>query len=186
VKSFCPQLSGFRRCNHCGREGHFGKDCPTLRRAVARPSSHTPIQTQQRRGGGRPQATGRVYVMTRLEAAGAGNLVIGCCVIFVKACCVLFDSGATHSFVSESCVRELGLPVYKLQFDLVVYTLASRLVRTSTVCARCPVEVEGRVYKVNLICLTLQGLDVILGMDWLSANRVLIDCREKKLLFSNS
>jgi len=50
---------------------------------------------------------------------------------------------------------------------------------------RCPVEVEGRMYKVNLICLPLQGLDVILGMDWLSANRILIDYREKKLLFSN-
>jgi len=35
VKSFCPQLSDFRRCNHRGREGHFGKDCPTLRRTVA-------------------------------------------------------------------------------------------------------------------------------------------------------
>jgi len=35
VKSFYPQLSGFRRCNHCGREGHFGRDYPTLRRTVA-------------------------------------------------------------------------------------------------------------------------------------------------------
>ena len=67
-----------------------------------------------------------------------------------------------------------------------VSTLASRLVRTSVVCARCPVEVEGRMYKVNLICLLLQGLDVILGMDWLFANRILIDYQEKKLLFSNS
>jgi len=107
-------------------------------------------------------------------------------VISGKSCCVLFDSGATHSFVSESYVRELGLPVCELPFDLVVSTLASGLVRTSSVCARCPVEVDGRVYKVNLICLPLQGLDVILRMDWLSANHVLINCREKKLLFSNS
>ena len=27
---------------------------------------------------------------------------------------------------------------------------------------------------------------MILGMDWLSANRILIDCREKKLLFPYS
>jgi len=52
-------------------------------------------------------------------------------------------------------------------------------------CARCPVEVEGRRYKVNLICLPLQELEVILGMDWLSANRILIDCSEKRLLFPN-
>ena len=65
-------------------------------------------------------------------------------------------------------------------------TPASGLVRTSSLCARCPVEVEGRKYKVNLICLPLQELEVILGMDWLSANRVLIDCREKKLFFPNT
>ena len=67
-----------------------------------------------------------------------------------------------------------------------VSTLASGLVRTSSLCARCPMEVEGRMYKVNLICLPLQELEVILGMDWLSTNRILIDCREKKLLFPNS
>jgi len=46
-----------------------------------------------------------------------------------------------------------------------VFTPASGLVRTSSLCARCPMEVEGRRYKVNLICLPLQELEVILGMD---------------------
>jgi len=60
---------------------------------------------------------------------------------------------------------------------------ASGLVRTSSLCARCSVEVEGRKYKVNMICLPLIELELMLGMDWLSANRILIDCQEKKLLF---
>ena len=67
-----------------------------------------------------------------------------------------------------------------------VSTSTSGLVRTSSLCARCLVEVEGRRYKVNMICLPLQELEVIMGMDWLSANHILIDCREKKLLFPNS
>jgi len=54
-----------------------------------------------------------------------------------RSLCVLYDSGATHSFVSESKVVELGLRVRELQFDLVVSTPASGLVRTSTMCARC-------------------------------------------------
>ena len=62
----------------------------------------------------------------------------------------------------------------------------SGLARTSSLCARCPVEVKKRRYKVNLICLPLQELKVILGMDWLSVNHILIDCREKRLLFPNS
>ena len=65
-------------------------------------------------------------------------------------------------------------------------TLASGLIRTSSLCARCSVEVEEHMYKVNLICMPLQELEVILGMDWLSANCILIDCREKRLLFPDS
>ena len=127
--------------------------------------------------------TGRVYAMTGAEATDSGNLVMGCCTIAGVSCCVLYDSRATHSFVSDDCVKCLGLPVCELQCELAVSTLASRLVTMSSLCARCPVKVERRRYKVNLICLPLQDLEVILGMDWLSANRVLIDCQEKRLLF---
>jgi len=103
--------------------------------------------------------------MTGTKAAGSGNLIIESCVIVGRNLHVLYDSGETHSFVSESKVVELGLTVRELQYDLVVSTPASGLVRTSTMCARCLIEVEGRKYRVNLICLPLKGLDVILGMD---------------------
>jgi len=124
--------------------------------------------------------------MTGTEAASSGNLVIGYCVIAGASCCVLYDNGATHSFVSNACMERLGLLVCELQCELAMSTSASGFVKTSSLCARCSVEVEGRRYKVNLICLPLQELEVILGMDWLSANRILIDCREKRLLFPNS
>jgi len=179
-------MEGYRRCNNCGKEGHFGKDCPNLARAATRPPIQTPHQHQQRDRNNRPQATDRVYAMTRAKAAGSSNLVMGRCVITGESLCVLYDSGATHSFVSIACVEHLGLQVRELQCELAVSIPASGLVRTSSLCARCLVEVEGRIYKVNLICLSLQELEVILGMDWLSANRILIDCREKKLLFPNS
>jgi len=64
-----------------------------------------------------------------------------------------------------------------------VSTPTSGLDRTLSLCARCPVEVKECRYKVNMICQPLQELEVILGMDWLSTNHILIDCREKKLLF---
>ena len=66
-----------------------------------------------------------------------------------------------------------------------VSTPASGLVKMSPLCARCTMEVKVHKYKVNLICLPLQGLEVIFGMDWLSANHILIDCREKRLSFPN-
>jgi len=139
--------------------------CRTLARAATRPPIQTPAQNQQRNRGNRPQATGRIDVMTRAEATSSGNLVMGQCMIVGESLCVLYDSGATHSFVSDACVKRLCLPVCELQCELVVSTLALGLVRTSSLCAKCPVEVEGHRYKVNLICLPLQELEVILGMD---------------------
>ena len=124
--------------------------------------------------------------MTGAEAVGSGNLVIGRCMIAGESLCVLYDSGVTHSFVSIACVERLGLSVCELHCELVVSTPTSGLVRTSSLCARLPAEVEGRRYRVNLIFLPLQELEVILGMDWLPTNRILIDCREKKLLFPDS
>ncbi|XP_052734186.1 uncharacterized protein LOC128196715 [Vigna angularis] len=152
------------------------------RRATSQPQH---AGRSQHGGGIRPQATGRVYALTGTEVASSGDLIFGTCVLGGRSCMVLFDSGATHSFVSETCARELGLQVRELQYDLTVSTPTSGIVKTSTVCVRCSVVVEGRQYKVNLICLPLQGLDVILGMDWLSVNRILIDCGEKKLVFPN-
>ena len=184
MRSACPQLGNRRACYKCGQEGHIIRDCPTGRSTVPRLSAQS--QPQQTRGSARPQATGRVYALTGAEANRAGNLIFGSCMIDGRSLCVLYDSGATHSFVSESIVLELSLPAKELQYDLVVSTPASGTIRTSTVCSRCRVEVEGRQYRVNLICLPLEDLDVILGMDWLSANHILIDCKEKRVMFPSS
>ena len=39
---------------------------------------------------------------------------------------------------------------------------------------------------VNLIPLKIHRFDVILGMDWLSFHRVLIDCKLKQVVFHSS
>ena len=44
-------------------------------------------------------------------------------------------------------------------------------------------EVAGRRFKENLVCLPLEGLDVILGMDWLFNNHIIIDCGRCSLVF---
>jgi len=116
--------------------------------------------------GDKPQASQIIYAMTSMEATSSSNLIIGCCVIASVSLCVLYDSRATHSFVLESWIQELGLLIRELQYDLHVSTLTSRLVKMFVVCARCSIFVEERKCNVNLICLPLQGLDVILGMDW--------------------
>ena len=67
--------------------------------------------------------------------------------------------------------------------ELLVSTPSSGQVATSSVCVGCSMEVASRRFKVNLVCLPLEGLDVILGMDWLSNNHVIIDYGRCSLVF---
>jgi len=131
----------------------------------------------------RPKAAGRVFALTSVEATQSGNLILDKCLLSDHSLLVLFDSRATHSFISKECVSRLGLVVRDLGCELTVSTLASGLVSTNLVFVGCSIEVEGHRFKVNLICLSLEGLDVILRMDWLSNNHVIIDCRWRSVIF---
>ena len=51
---------------------------------------------------------------------------------------VLYDLGATHSFISLDCVNRLKLHVSELPYDLFVCTLTGKSVRITQVCMKCP------------------------------------------------
>ena len=80
----------------------------------------------------------------------------------------MFDSGATYSFISIESMKELNLPLSLLPFDLLVSTPTGGKVSTSQACLNCPIWVEGKPSVIDLVCLPLIGIDIIIGMDWLS------------------
>lgn len=131
----------------------------------------------------RPTSRGRVYTLSRVEASESDDLIMGNCDIDGNLLTVLFDSGATHSFISEDCVRRLNMLVSSLSFDLIVSTPTAKPIKSCTICRNFPVIVNDRKFLVNLICLPLKQLDVILGMDWLSSNHILLDCAHETLVF---
>ena len=97
----------------------------------------------------------------------------------------MYDSGASHSFIAYNCVRRLGLSVHKFPYDLVVSTPTGVKVVTADGCLSCVINAEGHESIVDLICLPLQGLEVILDIDWLTANSVLLDCKRKRVIYPN-
>ena len=99
---------------------------------------------------------------------------------------MLFDSSATHSFISCSCVEKFKLLVSSLNNDLVVETPTSSHVLTSNVRLNCPVEISSRTFLIDLTCLPLSEIDVILGKDWLSSNHVLLNYFDKIVVFDDS
>jgi len=47
-------------------------------------------------------------------------------------------------------------------------------------------EISGRTFLIDLICLPLSEIDVILGMDWLSSNHVLLNYFDKIVVLDDS
>ena len=95
---------------------------------------------------------------------------------------MLYDSGATHSFISHDCVGNLRLSISEMPYTLLISTPTGKPVKTCLCCLKCQFCINDRAYKSDLIYLPLFSLDLILGMDWLSANYVMLDCPEKSIV----
>ena len=54
-------------------------------------------------------------------------------------------------------------------------------VRIEKICRDCELEISGILLKVDLQVMDISDFDVILGMDWLMAHRVVIDCDRKRV-----
>ena len=89
---------------------------------------------------------------------------------------VLFDSGASHSFIPVSCVRVLGLAVETLDEPLHVSSPLRTKARIDRICQGCELEISGILLTVDLRVMDMSEFEVILGMDWLTAHWVVIDC----------
>ncbi|XP_027912494.1 uncharacterized protein LOC114171916 [Vigna unguiculata] len=167
LKRNCPQLTS---------GGHFANNCPEKKSLGAKkPKVASPAE--------RARAVGRVFAMTSTEATQSGNLILQPCLLMGHDVLVLFYSGASHSFISNACVGRLSLVTRDLGCELLVSTPSLGQVATSSVYVGCSMVVASHRYKVNLVCLPLEGMDVILGMDWLSNNHIIIDCGRRNLVF---
>ncbi|XP_015954909.1 uncharacterized protein LOC107479284 [Arachis duranensis] len=120
--------------------------------------------------------------MTANDAMQSDTLIQGQCHVKNRFLTVLYDSGASHSFTSLTVARELGLDFSELTFDLIVHKPASRNVLTSLVCLQVPFTIRNRTFIHDLISLPLCGLEVILGLDWLSKYYVFLDCFERTIV----
>ena len=54
-------------------------------------------------------------------------------------------------------------------------------VRIDQICRDCELEILGILLMVDLRVMNISDFDVILGMDWLTAHRVVIDCDSRRI-----
>jgi hypothetical protein len=114
------------------------------------------------------------------EAQEAPDVVIGMLLINDTSTVVLFDSGASHSFISTAYVGKHNLALALLRCQMIVSSPGGDM-PARQLCLKVNLEIRGVDFIANFIVLESKGIDVILGMGLLSKHKVLIDCAKKSV-----
>jgi hypothetical protein len=103
-----------------------------------------------------------------------GHVLVGTFSLNGHPIIILFDSGATHEFISKAYTQKHKLAVKSLSTPYMIRT-AGGDVFTKQLAVSTPLNLAGKIYKTHLIVLDGQGIDVILGMSWMRDHKALLD-----------
>ncbi|XP_075500063.1 uncharacterized protein LOC142538634 [Primulina tabacum] len=156
-------LVGSGRCFRCKEMGRTALKCPL--------------------SSGKGKVQGRIFAMTKESVNPDSSVVSGNILVYGKEAITLIDTGAIHSFMSEMFMHSISVEptVMPLHFNIVLPS-GDEICATNIIKA-CPVQVGNRLLFDDFIVILMVVFDVILGMDWLSAYRAVIDCVGKTVKF---
>jgi hypothetical protein len=91
---------------------------------------------------------------------------------------ILFNSGATHSFISEKLLGKLGLKGSHTTSAYKIITPGGQITSNILIRGVC-LGLGSKIFPTNLIIINLVGMDVILGMDWMTQHKVVLDISDR-------
>ena len=121
--------------------------------------------------------------MTAESAAESPNVVIGTSMVNSYPATVLFDTGATHSFISQSFVEHHGIRTSTMKRCMLVSSPGAQL-RSHMFWPQSQCFHRGRKVQCKSDGDRHQGIDVILGMDTLAKWGVRIDYAQRTVQLS--
>ncbi|GJT76481.1 reverse transcriptase domain-containing protein [Tanacetum coccineum] len=151
------------KCQKCQRTGHLEKDCRAILPGACNDFLHN--------------ATCYGCVVENRQQNP--NVVTGTFLLNDHYACILFDSGAEKSFVSSAFTPFIDIAPTALNTSYEVELADGKVVSTNTILRGCTLVLLNHVFKIDLLPTRLGSFDVIVGMDWLSYHRAVIDCYEK-------
>jgi hypothetical protein len=154
--------------------GHFARECHLPKQSNS-PRAPAPVVNQQRdhQKGPAPQVV-RTNYTTVEEIPTIEEMLAGTFSLNEHPIIILFDSGASHDFISSTCAKKTMLSMVAMEAPYVISTPGGR-VDADQIVRKAPLELAGRVFSTNLIILEGQGLDVILGMSWIKLHKAVLD-----------
>ena len=161
-------------CYGCNEVGHRLRECPKSKVIEAKP-----LRTVKNEKVEIPKPTARVYQMSVEEAKSGSDVITGIHLVNSVPARILYDSGASVSFVSYNFSKHLTSPLAKLSRPLEVEIADSKIVVVSNVYRDVEIEIDENVFQIDLIPIMLGEFDIVIGMDWLGKYNAAILCSQK-------
>jgi hypothetical protein len=117
---------------------------------------------------------GKLNFTTLADIPEGAPVMTGIFSVLNSPAVILFDSGASHSFISAKFSAKCQLPFHHTNGGITISTTGGR-VAIYQINMHVLIKFGSLIIKTTLLILGLDSVDIILGTDWLSRHRAMID-----------
>ncbi|WVZ93271.1 LOW QUALITY PROTEIN: hypothetical protein U9M48_039266 [Paspalum notatum var. saurae] len=170
-------------CFNCGQNTHFARDCPHPRQNTGfRPSTPTPGGNPSfiiKKKGPAPKM-GMVNLVQMEELPEGENIMTGMFSINNQPAVVLFDSGASHTFISNEYATSRNFPLTQIKTGYLI-TAPGTKVLTDHIVQGLHLDIGGKSFLTQPLILPGGKIPLILGMNWLKEHKVIMDLEARTI-----
>ena len=118
--------------------------------------------------------TRRIYYTQVATTPEGEPVMMGTFLVANHPSVILFDSGASHTFISKKFVEKYCIPCTESREGFIIHSPGGQIF-TKEVAFNVPVTLAERDFPTNMIVLKGQDIDVILGMNWLAQHKAILN-----------
>ena len=176
-------------CHHCGKEGHIKPRCPDLQKAfkcyICGKEGHMKKNCPDNKNQGRLAVVVDKGKSTVGSSAGSHEQVEGILFIYKIPIAVIYDTGATHSLISQDIVKMLKLTCILAEPPLLIKSPLGSSCALNMICVDVKLSIGGIDFISNLYVLNYPNMGIILGVDWLKQHKAIINLETSTISLQN-
>jgi hypothetical protein len=123
---------------------------------------------------------GKLNFTTLDELPKGAPVMTGTFSVFHQPALILFDSGASHSFISQKFSVKCQLPFCHTRGSYMIAKPGGK-VATNQLNQSVPIQLGSKIFKSTLLILGLENVDIMLGANWMTQHRVVLDVAARTL-----